>query len=793
VSHNLVLTLDVSGSMNGEVGNTGMSRLELAKEALIQMVQKYMEQGDVNVQLTVFNGSASSPISGWVSGQAFVNNLTDGTSSNDFIKPSSNSALTNYEAAVSQTKATYEASLASKPVADKTVAYFISDGAPTTEIDNGSPTNGDGNDSEAGYFDTPYRTQWNNFVDSATDALKVYGVGVSAAGSYLEAVAAADDAGKAPVILNDADQLAAELVGSVTGSDPITATASLGIAIGADGWGSAKLSDVDMAGLPADAPVTTAAARNYATGVAANGDQIYVTSGGEKLVYLSSADGKTLTAYKESDLNANNTVKAGASAVMSVAVSTANSTYTVTMMGAIDPHVVDNKDAKAGDWAAASSPAKYVEQVGESKSVTTQDVAGSISLTHSNVPSGDRANGGTVTYSGTSGGVTATVVVAGTDGGDADQVRVSDGSLNVGSDSNMDEDEKLSLSVSISGTPTDLKLTSITGSTSDDGGGGDGSETAVLTGATGGNLGNFTATNADGDKTHVFTIESTKGDFIVNDDLTVNYTYDKVDNYKVYEEQTVQTRDVTYTQSAYDVTLVFKVEATDGDGDAVETVFHVTVDANNDKVHEAPSASGATAVVTERVYQEQQTVVQDVYLKDGNYVDLDPTTAPVAAGSVTVVAGSDKASGDPATSTTSSDAARDTVLDALDGTFTKDDVMVGGAGNDTFTSGAGADVIQINLADSNSGDRDVITDFNQSDKLLIQDILPDANGGLDVTEAAISGGTVLTLDSDGGSGTGTVQQVEVQGNTPAQLSPSGTGLEADILTITTTKVDPTAT
>ena len=49
------------------------------------------------------------------------------------------------------------------------------------------------------------------------------------------------------------------------------------------------------------------------------------------------------------------------------------------------------------------------------------------------------------------------------------------------------------------------------------------------------------------------------------------------------------------------------------------------------------------------------------------------------------------------------------------------------------------------------------------------------------------------MDSNGGSGTGTVQEVVVESNTPAELSPDGIGLAADILTITTTNPDPNVT
>ena len=311
-------------------------------------------------------------------------------------------------------------------------------------------------------------------------------------------------------------------------------------------------------------------------------------------------------------------------------------------------------------------------------------------------------------------------------------------------------------------------------------------------------------------RSHDFTIESTAGDFVVSDDLTVNYTYDKYENLPVYEEQTVQTRDVTYTQSAYDVTLVFKVQATDGDGDPVETVFHVTVDANNDNVLEATSASQATAVVTERVYQEQQTLVQDVYKQGDVYKDADPSANPVPSGAPIVVAGSDVPSGDPAPSSTVSDAARDTVLSDLDGDFTDndvlqgsgadevlvggagDDTLIGGGGSDTFSGGAGADVIEINLADTSGTDVDTVVDLELGDKIVINDLLPASGDEVDdLLEGVTAGGdTTVTVDQNGSTApnTGASQSLVVEDTSLAQLTFDLDGTSA---TIEIKPADPT--
>ncbi|MFC7460984.1 VCBS domain-containing protein [Hydrogenophaga defluvii] len=149
----------------------------------------------------------------------------------------------------------------------------------------------------------------------------------------------------------------------------------------------------------------------------------------------------------------------------------------------------------------------------------------------------------------------------------------------------------------------------------------------------------------------------------------------------------------------------------------------------------------------------------------------DDATAPVAAGFV---------------------AADASVV--TDGLATGDDVAIEGDDGDASSSGLGADVVEINLADPEGVDADAesTTDVSGSDSLLIQDILTDIEG-LDLAEALSGSDTVVTADGEGGDGAGAVQQVEEQSPTLDQSQPADIALEADILTMTTMNSDPSIT
>jgi len=194
ISTNLVVTLDVSGSMNG-------ARLALAKKSLVALINQYKAEGATYVNLTTFSNSGNNI--GWMDADTAItaiNNL-------------SATGYTNYEAAIKETTQNidftgYEAS--------RTLAYFISDGDPTRELKNDgtlSSTNTsnvmnslDGTSGATagatvdgvtyGRIDQEYYDMWKDFTTNQTNGVETttigLGSGLSSAGEqYLNMMAGA--------------------------------------------------------------------------------------------------------------------------------------------------------------------------------------------------------------------------------------------------------------------------------------------------------------------------------------------------------------------------------------------------------------------------------------------------------------------------------------------------------------------------------------------------------------------------------------------------------------------------
>ncbi|WP_414885346.1 beta strand repeat-containing protein, partial [Pseudomonas chlororaphis] len=195
VDSNLLLVIDVSGSMADPSGVPGLSRLELAKQAISTLLDKYDDMGDVKVQIVTFSSSATDKTPIWVdvaTAKSIIASLTAGGG-------------TNYDAAVAAAKLAFVTS--GQISGAQNVGYFFSDGKPT-----------DG--QEIGTAD---ETAWKAFLDA--NGIKNYAIGLGSgvSNSNLDPLAydGSTHIDTNAVVVTDLNQLDSVLAGTVQGT-PVT-------------------------------------------------------------------------------------------------------------------------------------------------------------------------------------------------------------------------------------------------------------------------------------------------------------------------------------------------------------------------------------------------------------------------------------------------------------------------------------------------------------------------------------------------------------------------------------------
>ncbi|HIC44166.1 MAG TPA: VWA domain-containing protein, partial [Sulfurimonas sp.] len=218
---NLVLTLDVSGSMAWDAEGhrpTGSSfdpdtvRIDLAKEALTNLINTYAEQGDVNVKVVAFESSAIA--SEWLSAAdaiSYINSLTA-------------EGGTMYDEAISNVE-----SITGAPESDDSFFYFISDGEPN---DGGALSSGE-------------QSTWETYADANYDKTFAIGMGTRVDLASLQAIGGAADT----QVISSATDLDAALlstISSVTGSLLGFDVDGTVISLGADGG---RIDSVEIDGI----------------------------------------------------------------------------------------------------------------------------------------------------------------------------------------------------------------------------------------------------------------------------------------------------------------------------------------------------------------------------------------------------------------------------------------------------------------------------------------------------------------------------------------------------------------
>ncbi|UZE13538.1 retention module-containing protein [Pseudomonas sp. B21-053] len=207
VDSNLLLVIDVSGSMADASGVPGLSRLALAKQAISALLDKYDDLGDVKVQIVTFSSSATDKTTVWVdvaTAKSIIAGLTAGGG-------------TNYDAAVATMQTAFNTS--GKLTGAQNVGYFFSDGKP--------------NEGDIGTAD---EAALKNFLDA--NGIKNYAIGLGngVSNANLDPLAydGSTHTNTNAVVVTDLNQLNSVLSGTVQGA-PVTGSLLEGGSFGADG------------------------------------------------------------------------------------------------------------------------------------------------------------------------------------------------------------------------------------------------------------------------------------------------------------------------------------------------------------------------------------------------------------------------------------------------------------------------------------------------------------------------------------------------------------------------------
>ena len=209
IDSNLLIVLDISGSMVDPSGVPGLSRLDLAKQAISALLDKYDDLGDVKVQLVTFSSSATDRTSVWVdvaTAKSLLAGLTAGGG-------------TNYDAAVATMQTAFNTS--GKLTGAQNIGYFFSDGKPTTGQEIG----------------TADETALKAFLDANNIKNYAIGLGSGVSNANLDPLAydGISHTNTNAVVVTDLNQLNSVLSGTVEGAPVTGSLLGEGGTFGADG------------------------------------------------------------------------------------------------------------------------------------------------------------------------------------------------------------------------------------------------------------------------------------------------------------------------------------------------------------------------------------------------------------------------------------------------------------------------------------------------------------------------------------------------------------------------------
>jgi len=228
---NLSIILDLSGSMDNASGLTNVSRLDVTKAAVKELIDGYDSYGNVMVNITVFGSTASTTAGGvWVSAAnaiAFIDTL------------SANLGGTNYDAALAEAISNF-AEAGKLTAADaQNILYFLSDGQPQTGDGNNNALLNVNGGSAGADINAAETTIWQNFLNANKINAFAFGIGTGVTADAMNPVAYNGSTGtdrNAEVItdLNGlSDRLASTVIISTAGN--LSTSGTIATDFGADG------------------------------------------------------------------------------------------------------------------------------------------------------------------------------------------------------------------------------------------------------------------------------------------------------------------------------------------------------------------------------------------------------------------------------------------------------------------------------------------------------------------------------------------------------------------------------
>ncbi|MDO6593872.1 Ig-like domain-containing protein, partial [Neptuniibacter sp. 1_MG-2023] len=244
ITTNLVLVLDRSGSMADDFYNDGLYYLEIARDALKQLIDSADGAGNVNVMIVDFSSNTDS--SGWV--------VDDVAAAYEYLDNIIANGGTEYDTALNSVMSEYQ--LTTPPPADQTFSYFVTDGVPNNShsVDSSVTYTPEGSSSSLSGPEA-----WEAFLDDS-GITESYAIGIgnvlsnsSSAINHLNDVAHSADtayvdandsntAEENTILLSDPNDLANALLeafsnDSITGTVESTlgAAGNSGFLLGADG------------------------------------------------------------------------------------------------------------------------------------------------------------------------------------------------------------------------------------------------------------------------------------------------------------------------------------------------------------------------------------------------------------------------------------------------------------------------------------------------------------------------------------------------------------------------------